>query len=123
VFGEVNKPGEVELSENTNIFEALAKAGGPNLETASLSIHITRQTKQGPISMNFDLRDGIGKLTNPAECGKTNCHQGIPYIQAGDVIWVDRKNGLALKWWIDLIWKLALFGIFVEASLNFAGTS
>jgi len=89
VLGEVTRPGELRVQDNTNVLEALSKAGG-GTEFANLNaVTITR------------LPQNVGIDGTPAEQVihvdiKEYLHRGgskpLPVLEPGDVISVPRNN-------------------------------
>lgn len=99
VWGEVKKPGEYIVSDQTNVQELISKAGGPNNLANLTKVRLTRPTTQTSGSAsNGDLPDDIHagphveiiNLKQYLEGG-----QGTPYIpdlQPGDTVFIPRNS-------------------------------
>lgn len=91
VLGEVAKPGEYMVSDNTDVVKLIAKAGGTtefsNIGKVTITRTQTAYDDNSPIRktqkeiINFSVKDF---LSNPAS-------QTPPILQPGDVIFVKRN--------------------------------
>jgi protein involved in polysaccharide export with SLBB domain len=94
IIGEVKRPGEYQVPDDTDVLELLAKAGGPT-EIADLS------------GVSLRRRDVPGYPTNPAEDAIVNVDLDEflkrkdaplpPVLQPGDVVTVPRNKMHAWK--------------------------
>lgn len=84
VVGEVNNPGEVEVTPNSSLSSAVAIAGGPTTDAALHRVEFIRLNEQGVVeSQEIDLRNLIDNIQ----------------VQEGDVIIVPERNSSSLVDW------------------------
>jgi polysaccharide biosynthesis/export protein len=78
VVGEVNRPGEIQISPSSSLSSAIANAGGPTKEAKLRSVQLIRLSDQGKIeTQELDLQ----KLNDGFQ------------VQEGDVLVVPEKGG------------------------------
>jgi len=118
VFGEVKKPGEYVVADNTNILELISKAGGPT-EFSNLSkIKITRGLvsiddvkKAYQINRNQNLKI-VAKQVISINLKKMLDSQSsmstLPILRPGDVVRVGRNASYAWQTAIRIISQLAI---------------
>ncbi len=101
VFGEVRKPGEYRVPNDTNILELISKAGGPTQYSKLSKTRLTHvnydffNSKNGLSSES----DGKGKL-KPKRIATISLEKylngeravSLPVLQPGDVVFVPRNN-------------------------------
>jgi polysaccharide biosynthesis/export protein len=98
LFGEVRRPGEFLVADDTDILELISKAGGPTEFSNLGDIKITR----GLIKTNIDEKSvknnskQVIKLNLKKLLNNEKYRQRIPILQPGDVVQVGRNNWF--KW-------------------------
>ena len=124
IIGEVHTPGRISIRTGETLLDAVARAGGPILETADYRIRLIRIHNNTKLQLVFDMEhfysdeEGI----NSDMCSVTlKCKENIPLVQAGDHLFIDRKDEIEISWWLDFVWKAATVGIFVLATWNQVG--
>lgn len=101
VIGEVNRPGEVQVSPNSSITSALASAGGPTENGRLSRVVLIRLNESGQIDkQTLD----ISELTDDQQ------------VQEGDVIFVPEKSSSGL---LDLAARLVVPFNFLLNIMNF----
>ena len=121
IFGEVEKPGEYLVPDNTNLLELISKAGGPTEYSNLSSVKITR----GVIGAN-DLKRGLENQAdkNPYRArslkkrvlnvnlkkilDKEQYYTIVLTLQPGDVVRVSRNNWFTWQAIIRIISQLAV---------------
>jgi len=95
IIGEVESPGRYPVGSRDDIMTMLSRAGGPILETARDEITLIRYDQGQKQRFQFDLEEfySTNELTfNEEFClDDQPCIPGIPVIQPGDMIIVERK--------------------------------
>ena len=128
VFGEVRRPGEYTVTDDTNVLELMSKAGGPTQFSKFSSVRLTR------INLGFFLK---GKNDLPTN-GKNHFGakrvievnldkyltdrraQQLPILQPGDVVHVPRnkwfrwRNAVAIA--RDLSVIVSVYFIYIRAT-------
>ncbi|MBC8181584.1 SLBB domain-containing protein [candidate division KSB1 bacterium] len=117
IFGEIQKPGEYLVPDNTNIMEIISKAGGPT-EFSNLSkVKITR----GLVSID-DLKKALKMRVNKRkpvlkQVIKINLKRmldnersmsTLPTLKPGDVVRVGRNGWFAWQTVVRIISQLAI---------------
>ena len=121
IFGEVKKPGEYMVSDNTNLLELISKAGGPT-EFANLSdLKITRgligyadykkalkkQTAKKSNKLK-SLRKQVVKVNLKKMLDKEKYRMLLPTLQPGDVVRVGKNAWFTWQTIIRIISQLAI---------------
>lgn len=89
VLGEVIRPGELRVGDDTNVLEALSKAGGGTQYANLNAVTITRLSPHS--TMNSSGPEQIVHV-NIKEYLKKGASEPLPLLQPGDVISVPRNN-------------------------------
>lgn len=96
IMGEVQKPGEYRVTDNTNILELLAKAGGPTQYSNLNGVKITRLentllASRGDSTMISLPRQKTTKikLSKYLDDNQSNL---IPKLHPGDIVFVPRNK-------------------------------
>lgn len=96
VLGEVDKPGEYLVSDNTNLVELLSKAGGQTEFTNLGSVRITRlKTPLAVRSMGTESLENVEKEIinfDVSEYLKTKNGPPPPVLKPGDVVFVNKNK-------------------------------
>ncbi len=124
IIGEVHKPGRTPIRKGENILDALARAGGPKLETADYRITLVRVYNGKKLHYTFDMESFYSDSENEplVHCNtQDHCNQSIPTILSGDHLFIDRKDEIEISWWLDFVWKAATVGIFILATWSQVG--
>ena len=88
VVGEVNDPGEIEISPNSSLSSAVAVAGGPTGDAALSRVEFIRLSEEGAIEQQeVDLRN----LSDDIQ------------VQEGDVVIVPERNSSSILEWAGRI--------------------
>jgi polysaccharide export outer membrane protein len=88
VVGEVNDPGEVEVSPNSSLSSAVAIAGGPTGDAALSRVEFIRLSEEGAIErQEVDLRNLSDEIQ----------------VQEGDVVIVPERNSSSILEWAGRI--------------------
>ncbi|MEO1145421.1 MAG: polysaccharide biosynthesis/export family protein [Cyanobacteria bacterium J06638_22] len=88
VVGEVNDPGEVEVSPNSSLSSAVAIAGGPTGDAALSRVEFIRLSEEGAIErQEVDLRNLSDEIQ----------------VQEGDVVIVPERNSSSILDWAGRI--------------------
>lgn len=88
VLGEVTRPGELRVYDNTNVLEALSKAGGGTQYANLSAVTITRVNPNPSLNsrreqiIHVNIEDYLHK----------GAKKPLPMLQPGDVISVPRNN-------------------------------
>jgi protein involved in polysaccharide export with SLBB domain len=92
IIGEVQKPGEFRVHDQTNLLELLAKAGGPTQYSRLESVSLRRLPGRRPFEAP------AGQLTTRVEILWVNIDEILrdnnvtpPVLQPGDVVFVPRS--------------------------------
>jgi len=117
VFGEIQKPGEYLVSDNTNILEIISKAGGPT-EFSNLSkVKITRglvsiDDLKKALKMSKNRRKPVMKQVININLKKMLDNERsmstLPTLKPGDVIRVGRNGWFAWQTVIRIFSQLAI---------------
>lgn len=104
VFGEVQRPGEYRVRDNTNVIELISKAGGPTEFSRLSGVRITRMAEDlytvnekfsnnSTNSKHKEYKTGkrIIKI-NLAKYLKNENAISPPKLQPGDIVYVPRNN-------------------------------
>ena len=118
VWGEIGKPGEYRVSDDTNVLELISKAGGT---TEFSNIREVILTREG--SHNLQLANNSTKFPkrvikiNLKEYLEKEKYKPLPKLHPGDVITVKRN-----KWyrWQTVIRLAAQIAIVVQAAYYFS---
>jgi hypothetical protein len=117
IFGEIQKPGEYLVTDNTNILEIISKAGGPT-EFSNLSkVKITR----GLVGID-DLKKALKMKTNRRKAvlkqvininlkkmlDNERSMSTLPILKPGDVVRVGRNGWFAWQTIIRIVSQLAI---------------
>ena len=104
VLGEVTRPGELRVSDNTNVLEALSKAGG-GTEFANLSAVTITRLSQGTQAghgreqiIHVNIKDYLNKGGS----------EPLPVLAPGDVVSVPRNNFSRWKTTASIIRDLSI---------------
>ncbi|MFQ5605361.1 MAG: polysaccharide biosynthesis/export family protein [bacterium] len=96
IIGEVKRPGEYRVDDNTNIMELISKAGGPTEFSNLNSVSITR--------VDFDVstngKNGYSHIKKGNKIIKYNVHDYLtksykalpPILKPGDIILIPRNS-------------------------------
>jgi polysaccharide export outer membrane protein len=107
VWGEVLKPGLVEVPDNTDLLTLISVAGGPT-ENAKLSkVKIKRNFSQNKI-LTVNVKDYV-------QNGKA---EEIPMIKPGDTVIVPRKSFHSVSKYITFLYNLAVIASVVKLISN-----
>jgi protein involved in polysaccharide export with SLBB domain len=88
VLGEVTRPGELRVNDNTNVLEALSKAGGG---TQYANLNAVTLTRLRPNSGMNPRGEQIIHV-NIADYLRKGAKEPLPMLEPGDVISVPRNN-------------------------------
>lgn len=96
IIGEVKRPGEYRVADNTNIVELLSKAGGPTQFSNLGSVIITRIEHE----LSANNHNGTARLTkgnriikyNVSNYLKSNNAIPPPKLKPGDIVLVPRNS-------------------------------
>jgi len=89
VLGEVTRPGELRVQDNTNVLEALSKAGGGTQFANLNAVTITRT----PQSVGLDGAAAEQVIhVNIKEYLSRGGSEPLPMLEPGDVVSVPRNN-------------------------------
>lgn len=107
VWGEVLKPGLVEVPDNTDLLTLISVAGGPT-ENAKLSkVKIKRNFHQNKI-LTVNVKDYL-------QNGKA---EEIPLIKPGDTVIVPRNSFHSVSKYITFLYNLAVIASVVKLISN-----
>jgi len=117
IFGEIQKPGEYIVPDNTNILELISKAGGPT-EFSNLSkIKVTRglvsiDDIQKALKMSAKKRKPVMKqvikINLKRMLDNERSMSTLPTLKPGDVVRVGRNAWFAWQTVIRIISQLAI---------------
>jgi protein involved in polysaccharide export with SLBB domain len=100
ILGEVQKPGEYRVPDNTDLLELLAKAGGPT-EFANLSWVKIRRVMPVELSSTRNvtrLSPTVSVLdVNLQSAWKKKANGAVPRLVPGDVVVVSRNSWFGYK--------------------------
>lgn len=103
VWGEVLKPGIVEVPDNTNLLSLISMAGGPT-ENAKLSkVKIVRNFSESKI-FTVNVRD----------CVRDGKAEQIPLIKPGDTVIVPRNGFNSVSKYITFVYNLAVIASVIK---------
>jgi len=103
VWGEVLKPGIVQVPDNTDLLSLLSMAGGPT-ENAKLSkVKIVR---------NFSQNKTI--IVNVKDCIRNGKAEKIPLIKPGDTVIVPRNSFHTVSKYITFVYNLAVIASVIK---------
>ncbi|HVP37446.1 MAG TPA: SLBB domain-containing protein [Terriglobales bacterium] len=103
VWGEVLKPGIVEVPDNTDLLSLISMAGGPT-ESAKLSkVKIVRNFTENRI---FTI--------NVQDCVRDGKAEQIPLIKPGDTVIVPRNSFHSVSKYVTFIYNLAVIASVVK---------
>ncbi len=103
VWGEVSKPGIVEVPDNTNLLSLLSMAGGPT-ENAKLSkVKIVRNFSENRIF-----------TVNVKDCVRNGKAEQIPMIKPGDTVIVPRNSFHSVSRYITFVYNLAVIASVIK---------
>lgn len=103
VWGEVSKPGIVEVPDNTDLLSLLSMAGGPT-ENAKLSkVKIVRNFSENRI-FTVNVRD----------CVRDGKAEQIPMIKPGDTVIVPRNSFHSVSKYITFVYNLAVIASVIK---------
>ncbi len=104
VLGEVTRPGELRVEDNTNVLEALSKAGGGTQFANLNAVTITRlpQDAIGNSSGEQIIHVNINDYLNKGAA------EPLPVLQPGDVVSVPRNNFSRWKTTASIIRDLSI---------------
>lgn len=96
IMGEVKRPGEYRVPDNTNVLELLSKAGGPTEYSKLGSVTISRQQYNTPAD-GWNGNDHLAKgneviRVNLDDFLKKDNSQPPPLLKPGDVVLVPRNS-------------------------------
>jgi len=117
IFGEIQKPGEYIVADNTNILELISKAGGPT-EFSNLSkVKITRglvniDDLKKALKMNANKRRAVLKQVIKINLKKMLDNERsmatLPLLKPGDVVRVGRNGWFAWQTVFRILSQLAI---------------
>jgi polysaccharide export outer membrane protein len=103
VWGEVLKPGIVEVPDNTNLLSLISMAGGPT-ENAKLSrVKIVRNFYENKI-FTVNVRD----------CVRDGKAEQIPLIKPGDTVIVPRNSFHSVSKYVTFVYNLAVIASVIK---------
>ena len=103
IWGEVLKPGIVEVPDNTDLLSLISMAGGPT-ENAKLSkVKIVR---------NFSQNKTI--IVNVKDCIRNGKAAKIPLIKPGDTVIVPRNSFHTVSKYITFVYNLAVIASVIK---------
>ncbi len=103
VWGEVLKPGIVEVPDNTDLLSLISMAGGPT-ENAKLSrVKIVRNFSENRIF-----------TVNVKDCVRDGNAEQIPLIKPGDTVIVPRNGFHSVSKYITFVYNLAVIASVVK---------
>ncbi len=105
VLGEVTRPGELRVQDDTNVLEALSKAGGGTQYANLSAVTITRLPKNA--EMNVRGSEQIIHV-NIEDYLRKGSMRPLPLLQPGDVISVPRNNFSRWKTTASIIRDLSI---------------
>jgi len=89
VLGEVTRPGELRVQDNTNVLEALSKAGGGTQYANLSAVTITRVH---PEAGTTSARNEKIIHVNIEDYLRKGAAKPLPMLEPGDVISIPRNN-------------------------------
>lgn len=96
IFGEVARPGEYRVPDNTDVLQLISKAGGPNEFSKLNGVTVTRARPQGPaLASGTDGHEGADQRilrVNLDAYLKKGSAVTLPVLQPGDVVVVPRNT-------------------------------
>ncbi len=104
IMGEVRKPGEYRVEDNTNLVELISKAGGPTQFSSLSSVRITRiglmnSASNGgngnpdrSVKSNYQFGKRIMKINVNDYLNNENYKDRVPILLPGDVVFVPRNK-------------------------------
>ena len=104
IMGEVRKPGEYRVEDNTNLVELISKAGGPTQFSNLGGVKITRiglmssasnggnGKSDGSARSNLKFGKRIIKINVDDYLNDENYRDRVPTLQPGDVVFVPRNT-------------------------------
>jgi polysaccharide export outer membrane protein len=103
IWGEVLKPGTVQVPDDTDLLSLLSVVGGPT-ENAKLS--------QVRIVRNFSQPKTL--IVNVKDCIKKGKAEDIPQIKPGDTVIVPRNSFPSVTKWVAFIYNLAVIASVIK---------
>jgi len=90
ILGEVTRPGEYVVADDTNVLELLSKAGGPS-EFANLG-SVTLKRESSPRGTNGGSRNGRVMKIDISDYLEHDKSMPLPTLEPGDVVTVPRNS-------------------------------
>ena len=96
IFGEVARPGEYRVPDNTDVLQLISKAGGPNEFSKLNGVTVTRARPQGPApAAGTDGHEASAQRILRVDLDaylKKSSGVTLPVLQPGDVVVVPRNT-------------------------------
>lgn len=110
VIGEVNRPGRYAVGSRDDLVTMLARAGGPVLKSARDEVTLIRFVDGKKRRFQFDLEEfhSSDELEfDEALCvDGIPCTPGLPIIQPGDILVVDRKPEIRVDFIAKMVYAI-----------------
>jgi len=93
IFGQVNKPGRYEFSEDYSFMDILSHAGGITVQADMSKLSIISDERVRVFNLSAFLRDG----------------GSVPHLHTGDVVFVPQRQEVNKSSWMDLRTKHSIY--------------
>ncbi|MDH4222749.1 MAG: SLBB domain-containing protein [candidate division Zixibacteria bacterium] len=103
VWGEVLKPGIVEVPDNTDLLTLISMAGGPTENARLNKVKIVRNFSQNK-TIKINLKDYV-------QNGKTS---ELPAVKPGDTVIIPRNSFHSVSKYITFLYNLAVIASVVK---------
>ena len=103
VWGEVLKPGIVEVPDNTNLLSLISMAGGP-----------TENAKLSKVKIVRNFSENRTFTVNVKDCVRDGKAEQIPLIKPGDTVIVPRNSFHSVSKYITFFYNLAVIASVIK---------